>query len=139
MVAVGRRGDRLEVIEKRARSDALPEHTGFEDGGHPNIPAEGPMRDALAIERRARSDALPENTRYVDTGCDVHATCLTCPLVRCRYDEAGGTRRLFSQGRDRSIVASRRAGEEVEEIANRFGVSRRTVFRALARTKRGRR
>jgi hypothetical protein len=83
--------------------------------------------------RRARSDALPENTRYADSGCDVHPNCLTCPLVRCRYDEPGGTRRLMSEGRDRSIVALRRAGEDLESIASRFGVSRRTVFRALAR------
>jgi hypothetical protein len=89
--------------------------------------------DAGVIERRARSDALPEHTRYVDTGCDVHPSCLTCPLVRCRYDEPGGARRLLSRGRDRSIVALRRQGVGFEEIARRFGVSRRTVFRALAR------
>jgi transposase len=39
----------------------------------------------------------------------------------------------MSEGRDRSIVALRRAGEDLESIASRFGVSRRTVFRALAR------
>ena len=95
--------------------------------------AERQRSDVGAITRRARSDALPEHTRYVDTGCDVHHSCLTCPLVRCRYDEPGGARRLLSEGRDRSIVALRRAGLDFEEIASRFGVSRRTVFRALAR------
>jgi hypothetical protein len=95
--------------------------------------AERQRSDVGAITRRARSDALPEHTRYVDTGCDVHHSCLSCPLVRCRYDEPGGARRLFSEGRDRSIVALRRAGVDFEEIASRFGVSRRTVFRALAR------
>ena len=91
------------------------------------------QREAGEVTRRARSDALPENTRYVDTGCEVHSSCLTCPLVRCRYDEPGGARRLISRGRDRSIVALRRRGMGFEEIASRFGVSRRTVFRALAR------
>ena len=95
--------------------------------------AERQRSDIGAITRRARSDALPEHTKYVDTGCDVHHSCLSCPLVRCRYDEPGGARRLFSEGRDRSIVALRRAGVDFEEIASRFGVSRRTVFRALAR------
>jgi len=133
MVAVGQRRD--AGVDRRARSDALPENTGFEDGGHAHAPAEASRSGdhyASALQR-ARSDALPENTRYADTGCEVHPSCLTCPLVRCRYDEPGGTRRLVSRGRDRSIVALRRAGEGVEEIAGRFGVSRRTVFRALAR------
>ena len=88
---------------------------------------------ALDVTRRARSDALPEHTQYLDTGCDVHPRCLTCPLVRCRYDEPGGARKLFSEDRDRSIVSLQREGVPVAAIALRFGVSRRTVFRALAR------
>jgi hypothetical protein len=127
------------AIERRARSDALPENGGFENGGHPHAPTKaggtGAVLDQARL-RRARSDALPENTAYADTGCEVHSSCLSCPLVRCRYDQPGGTRRIVSEGRDRSIVALRRAGEGVEEIASRFGVSRRTVFRALARTRR---
>jgi hypothetical protein len=135
MVAVGGRSD-AGIISRRARSDALPENTSFEDGGHPHAPAKDGETERPRehdVLRRARSDALPENTRYVDTGCDVHSSCLTCPLVRCRYEEPGGARRLMNEGRDRSIVALRRAGEDVEAIARRFGVSRRTVFRALAR------
>ncbi len=68
----------------------------------------------------------------MDTGCEVHKSCLTCPLVRCRYDEPGGARRLLSDERDRSILALRREGRPIELIAQRFGVSRRTVFRVLA-------
>lgn len=107
----------------------------LKDGVLAQTPLEGrrrelPPRDFI---RRARRDALPENTRYADTGCEVHHSCLTCPLVRCRYDEPGGARRLFSEGRDRQIVARQRCGESINEIARRFGVSRRTVFRALAR------
>ncbi len=83
--------------------------------------------------RRARRDALPEHTQYTDTGCDVHPSCLTCPLVRCRYDEPGGVRKVYSEDRDRAIVSMQREGVPVGAIARRFGVSRRTVFRALAR------
>jgi hypothetical protein len=85
------------------------------------------------IGRRTRRDALPENTQYADTGCDLHPSCLTCPLVRCRYDEPGGARRLFSVQRDRSILALQGSGLGINEIARRNGVSRRTVFRVLAR------
>jgi len=85
--------------------------------------------------RRTRRDALPEHTQYADTGCDVHPNCLTCPLVRCRYDEPGGVRRVYSEDRDRAIVRAHGEGAPLDAIARRFGVSRRTVFRALARAR----
>jgi len=94
-----------------------------------------PAPMALDLEKRARRDALPEHTHYVDTGCEVHPSCLTCPLVRCRYDEPGGARKLLSHDRDRSIVELRRRGLPVNAIASRAGVSRRTVFRILARVR----
>ena len=97
-----------------------------------------PGEGAIALDqgRRERRDALPEHTRYTDTGCDVHPSCLTCPLVRCRYDEPGGVRRLYNEDRDRAIAGMQREGVAVVAIARRFGVSRRTVFRALARARR---
>lgn len=88
--------------------------------------------------RQPRRDALPENTHYADTGCDLHSSCLTCPLVRCRYDEPGGARRLLSSGRDDEVLALQRRGElTIDAIARRVGVSRRTVFRILARARIG--
>jgi len=86
--------------------------------------------------RPARKDALPEHTHYLDTGCDLHPSCLSCPLVRCRYDEPGGACRLLSEERDRTIIALQRERVPVSRIAARFGVSRRTVFRVLARARR---
>ena len=87
----------------------------------------------LEAGRRTRRDALPEHTQYTDTGCDVHPSCLTCPLVRCRYDEPGGVRKVYSEDRDRAIAGMQREGVPIDAIARRFGVSRRTIFRALAR------
>ena len=90
-------------------------------------------------ERPARHDALPEHVDYRDRGCDVFPSCLSCPLPRCRYDEPGGVRALLNRHRDREI---RRLGHEhglpVDEIARRFLVSRRTVFRALQQSVRAR-
>ncbi len=80
---------------------------------------------------RVRSDALPEFTRYRDNGCDVHPSCLSCPLPRCRYEEPGGLRALLNKTRDEQIVNQRASGVPVAELATRFGVSRRTVFRVL--------
>ena len=82
--------------------------------------------------RLAREDALPEHVDYRDSGCDLFPSCLHCPLPRCRYDEPGGVRAMLNRTRDREIRRMRFDGEvPVSEIARRFQVSRRTVFRAL--------
>jgi len=142
------RTDGVYALPRRARRDMAVLKDGalagaLKDGGSAPKP---PLKRGAALRglgeledrpgsfmRRARRDALPEHTPYADTGCEVHHSCLSCPLVRCRYDEPGGARRLLSQGRDRQIAALQRAGEGISEIARQFGVSRRTVFRALAR------
>ena len=86
--------------------------------------------------RQPRRDALPEHTNYHDTGCDLHASCLSCPLARCRYDEPGGARRLLSGDRDSKVLdLQRQGGTTIDCIARDVGVSRRTVFRILARAR----
>ncbi len=88
--------------------------------------------------RRVRSDALPEEIHYRDDGCDMHSRCLTCPLPRCRYDEPGGLRAMLNTYRDQQVVALRRDGAPVDQIAERYNLSRRTVFRILsAKDRRG--
>lgn len=82
--------------------------------------------------RRVRSDALPEQVDYRDDGCDIHPHCLTCPLPRCRYDEPGGLRAMLNAYRDQQIVALRSDGAPVDQIAERYSLSRRTVFRILS-------
>lgn len=84
--------------------------------------------------RRVRSDALPEYQEYRDEGCDLFASCLACPLQRCRYDVPGGVRALLNRERDHQIRLVRGTSPlSVDEIAARFHVSRRTVFRVLQR------
>ncbi len=78
-----------------------------------------------------RVDALPEHTRYRDDGCEVHHTCLACPLTSCRYDQPGGLRALLNADCDREIVERRLGGAMVDELALHFVVSRRTAFRTL--------
>ena len=90
------------------------------------------VQHAPPLLRRVRSDALPEEIQYRDDGCDVHPRCLTCPLPRCRYDEPGGLRAMLNAYRDEQVVAQRRDGAPVDQIAERYGLSRRTVFRILS-------
>lgn len=91
------------------------------------------------FEVPARSDALPEHVDYRDSGCDLYASCLKCPLPQCRYEVSGGATALLRSGRDASILAAaRRSGTTVDDLARDFGLSRRTIFRVLERNKRGR-
>ena len=83
-------------------------------------------------------DALPEHYTYRDDGCDVSPSCLRCPLPQCKHDEPGWYQRMQRVQRDRTISRlRRREGLSVTQLARRFGVSKRTVFRALHRAKDG--
>ena len=64
-------------------------------------------RPAYAL---VRNDTLPENTDYRDTGCDLCASCLRCPLARCQYDARRGglPPRSMTEARDREIAFIRR-------------------------------
>lgn len=86
---------------------------------------------SATLPRPRRADALPEHTEYRDTGCDLHPSCLRCPLPRCRYDEPGGAAALLRVGRNEALLRAYRRGAGIEELARAFGLSRRTVFRVL--------
>ncbi len=103
-----------------------------------------PRRSAYADRRSharpatGRGDPPPEQVEYRDDGCDIFPSCLSCPLPRCRYDVPGGLRTLINRERDQQIRSLRDdAGLTVDEIAERFQLSRRTVFRALSATAAG--
>jgi hypothetical protein len=98
----------------------------------PRLPTGRQTGETVPLLRRVRSDALPEEIDYRDDGCDVHPRCLTCPLPRCRYDEPGGVRAMLNSYRDEQVVALRRDGARIDQIAERYGLSRRTVFRILS-------
>ena len=93
---------------------------------------ESALEGGAPVLPRVRRDALPEEIQYRDDGCDIHSQCLTCPLPRCRYDEPGGVRAMLNSYRDRQILALRADGAAVDQIADRYSLSRRTVFRILS-------
>lgn len=88
-------------------------------------------------EEVTRRNAFPEALDYEDTGCEIHPACLTCPLLRCRYDEPGGLKTIRLSARDKEIARAREAGRSLAEITRRFGLSRRSVFRRLALARQG--
>jgi len=81
---------------------------------------------------RDELDLPPEYCHYRDEGCEFADACLNCPLPKCIYDEPGGRQRWLKGQRDREMV--RRfyiEGRGVKELALMFGISQRTVQRAL--------
>ena len=84
---------------------------------------------------RVCSDVLPENTSYPDDGCEVAPRCVECPLERCRYEEPNGLLTVRMRERNPQIIAMRADGASLEDIAARFRLARRSVFRVLAGAK----
>ncbi len=98
-----------------------------------NGPTAFVLDDRRPDGRKVRSDALPEHLDYRDQGCDLAPSCLRCPLVRCRYDEPGGARKLLQGSRDEAVWYRRGEGVGIDALAQEFSLSRRSVFRILAR------
>ncbi len=79
-------------------------------------------------------DGLPEQIRYADTGCEASMSCLECPLPRCRFDDPAWYQAYKLRERDEEIAwACQYENLQAFEVANRFGISVRTVHRALRR------
>ena len=80
-------------------------------------------------------DLPPEYCRYRDEGCELASSCLNCPIPRCIYDQPRGRQRWLKGARDREMARRfTTEGKGVRELALQFGVSQRTVQRALRKT-----
>jgi hypothetical protein len=89
------------------------------------------MRNDLALI----TDNPPEYCHYTDEGCELSASCLNCPLPVCVYEIPGGKQKLIKNKRSDEMVRLRNDNRSVGEIAAVFGVSIRTVQRALKAAK----
>jgi len=84
------------------------------------------------------SDLLPEYYHYRDEGCEFAKSCLDCPFPKCIYEQPGGRQRWLKRLRDKEMArVFTTEGKGAKELALRFGVSQRTVQRALKRAKNG--
>lgn len=92
------------------------------------------LQHAPTKPRVRRADRVPEDIHYRDTGCHLSPSCLSCMLERCIYDEPEGGHIHRRWARDQEIyLLYRQHPSDIGELALRFGVSRRTVHRAVAR------
>ncbi len=88
--------------------------------------------DELPEESDAVKDLLPEQLHYRDEGCELAGSCLDCPFDECIYDKPGGKRRWKQKERAAEMVRLfTEEGKTINELAEMFGVSKRTVQRAL--------
>jgi len=86
----------------------------------------------------AEMDLPPEFCRYRDEGCEFAASCLNCPFPECIYEGLGGRQRWLKELRDKEMVRLFVTGSRgVKELALLFGVSQRTVQRALKGVRNG--
>ena len=77
-------------------------------------------------------DLPPEYCHYRDEGCELADFCLNCPFPQCIYDVPGGKQHWLKELRDKEIAGLfSNEGRGVKELALMFGLSRRTVQRAL--------
>jgi DNA-binding transcriptional ArsR family regulator len=82
------------------------------------------MEDAL-------KDLLPEEFPLENDGCELWPHCLTCPFPYCIKEEPWGKEKWLKAGRARRMQELHREGKSTGDIARIFGVSARTVQRAL--------
>lgn len=90
----------------------------------------------LETLRLVRKDALPEDSTYFDDGCDVFPSCLTCYLVKCRYDYPQGLQTVRHQALVERTAYLRGLGYACDVIADLMQSSVRAVYRRLAASRR---
>ena len=84
--------------------------------------------------RRADPDDVSEFYHYEDTGCEASDSCLDCPLPFCKYDDPAWYQRNRRLARDfRILHVMTQESLSIEETAQRFSITARTVFRIMQR------
>jgi len=76
-------------------------------------------------------DLRPEYCHYRDEGCEFARSCLNCPFEQCLFEEPRGRQRWLKERRHREIKRLHDGGRGKRELAVLFGVSLRTIQRAL--------
>jgi hypothetical protein len=81
--------------------------------------------------RQDSGDLPPEFCHYRDEGCEYAKSCLACPFPQCLYDEPRGRQHWLKDRRNKEIKRLFSDGWKVSELSPLFGVSQRTIQRAL--------
>ena len=66
---------------------------------------------------------------FKEDGCELHPSCLNCPLPSCPANEPYGMRRALAMTRAKKALIMHLRGKSNKEIACALGASLRTVHR----------
>jgi AraC-like DNA-binding protein len=91
----------------------------------------GDTQESKEETGRQEGDLPPEYCRYRDEGCEYASSCLACPFPHCLYDEPRGRQRWLKELRNKEINRLFNSGWKVKDLQELFGVSQRTIQRAL--------
>ena len=81
-------------------------------------------------------EVSPEVFHYEDTGCEISNSCLDCPLPQCKYDDPVWFQKCQRLAKDMKVIKAMQKDElTVEETAEKFDVTGRTIFRIMRRFK----
>jgi hypothetical protein len=97
------------------------------------VEEEKSVQDLVKKQKMEEPDLPPEFCHYRDEGCELAKSCLRCPFPKCVYDLPWGRLKCIKSLRDKEIA--RLHIEEkisITELVDRFNVSLRTVYRAVA-------
>jgi hypothetical protein len=77
-----------------------------------------------------------QDFKFEDAGCEVSDSCLNCPLPRCKYDDPVWYQKHRRLAKDLKVLTVMRTEKlSVEEAAERFSVTVRTIFRIMRRSR----
>ena len=95
------------------------------------------MGGALVTPMPNRSNRPPAMPVVPDTGCpDLGiSSCFLCPLRQCRYDDEHSPFEEAQTERDAAVLEAHYNGASSPELQLRFGISDRTVGRAIKRAR----
>ncbi|MDP2744631.1 MAG: helix-turn-helix domain-containing protein [Dehalococcoidia bacterium] len=79
-------------------------------------------------------DSLPELYPYRDEGCALSPSCLHCPFPSCLDERPRGRQGWLKEQRSQEIARLHSQGKSTRDLARIFGISQRTIQRALAAT-----
>ena len=78
-------------------------------------------------------DSIPEIYPYPDDGCEASSSCLTCPLPKCKHDDPIWYKQEQKKLRNIKVIQVQiDEGLNVTQLAQRFSLSERTIFRILS-------
>lgn len=66
-----------------------------------------------------------------DDGCHFWRHCLSCPFPSCLFEIPGGPLRALTRYRDEEIRRRFAAGEPAPQLANAYGMTKRSIYRVL--------